>query len=448
MTATILFISPDYASHYYPMSSVADQLRSRRHRVVFATGAGLRQQVVADGFEYSRLVLGPGNNSGIIRATDQSRAERSQLEAFFAASQRGMVPTLRHQAERRLNDLLFEPRRVSADIEQLITDLRPTQIVVDHLAFGATAALRGLRQSFVAYHPAHPSAIPMDRPYGFPPRVPSRIRVDEEDMERLRKLTERTGVRFTDRYNETIRAIDPHAGVVADAFSAVSPNGTLVNYPAMLGSSYGLPSSVRFIGSSVRRSELTPELVELLGEPHRRPRIYASLGSFFSARSDLLRKIAAAFRDRPVELVMAHGVTPRSELGSLPSHWTVAEHLPQPAVISRSDLVITHGGNNTVTEALTAGVPLLVGPLSTDQFAAAADLEAAGVGLAFDPNFDTAETIAQLAGDVLARSSSAAAALGQRMRSRPGQVMAADFLEAAIQVARVSSGFGAGQHRA
>ena len=47
---------------------------------------------------------------------------------------------------------------------------------------------------------------------------------------------------------------------------------------------------------------------------------------------------------------------------------------------------MTHGDNNSVTEAMTAGVPLLVLPFSTDQFAGAAALDDAGFAISLDPN--------------------------------------------------------------
>ena len=127
-------------------------------------------------------------------------------------------------------------------------------------------------------------------------------------------------------------------------------------------------------------------------------------------------------------------VTAGPGLGTIPSNWIVSDYLPQPALIRTSDLVITHGGNNTVTEALTAGVPMLVGPLSTDQFSAAADIESAGLGAGFDPNFDDPDTITDLAhevfeGDVPAR----AAELGRELRAHPGPEIAASLVEKSIK---------------
>ena len=57
------------------------------------------------------------------------------------------------------------------------------------------------------------------------------------------------------------------------------------------------------------------------------------------------------------------------------------------------------GVSSQITEALSAGVPLLLLPLSTDQFAGAAALEAAGLGTVLDPNaLSTAEVRDAVAG--------------------------------------------------
>ena len=78
------------------------------------------------------------------------------------------------------------------------------------------------------------------------------------------------------------------------------------------------------------------------------------------------------------------------------------ETLPQVRSSRRSALAVSHGGNNSVTEALTAAVPLLLLPLSTDQFAGAAAIEQAGIGEVLDPNAATADEIAAAARRLLA----------------------------------------------
>ena len=74
-----------------------------------------------------------------------------------------------------------------------------------------------------------------------------------------------------------------------------------------------------------------------------------------------------------------------------------------------------------MTEALSHGVPLLVLPFSTDQFAIAADLERTGLGIAADPNIATVPAIRDAVRRLLADPyRGAAAALGSRLRADPG----------------------------
>ena len=58
----ILIVSPEYASHYYPLSAIGSVLARRGHEVVVATGRSLSHAVDADGMSHVSLNLGPGSN--------------------------------------------------------------------------------------------------------------------------------------------------------------------------------------------------------------------------------------------------------------------------------------------------------------------------------------------------------------------------------------------------
>ena len=57
-------------------------------------------------------------------------------------------------------------------------------------------------------------------------------------------------------------------------------------------------------------------------------------------------------------------------------------------------MIVHHGGNNSVQEALATGVQQVVLPFSTDQFSNAADLERIGAACVLSPNEATAADLA------------------------------------------------------
>ena len=64
----------------------------------------------------------------------------------------------------------------------------------------------------------------------------------------------------------------------------------------------------------------------------------------------------------------------------------MGEFLPQMLILKYADLLVGHGGNNSITEALANGVPVVAFPFASDQFFSAMAIEENGIGTVCDPN--------------------------------------------------------------
>lgn len=425
---TLLVVSPDYASHLYPLATLATAWRDAGERVVVATGPATDGIVQGFGYEREHLQLGRGSNPGVIKAEDQPTGEDDALRGFFAATRRGAVATLEFQARARRDDLLWNPIGVAREVLAVVDRVRPDHVVVDHLAFGARLALTaaGIRHADVVL--GHPSALTVgDEVYGLPPAFPRRVQPGESELAALRRLCEDVREQFTEQWNAALGTLAPGADPSRDAF-AETGDVLLLNYPAELHAPErtALLPPHAFLGSAVRGEPVDAEVEAWLARDDR-PVVYVSLGSFLSVRGDVLATVAEALRGLDVRVALASGSTPGGALGPVPDSWLVREVLPQVTLLGRSALAVSHGGNNSVTEALTASVPLLLLPLSTDQFAGAAALEDAGLAEALDPNSlsptEVREAVSRLL-DLPPATRQRLDALGASLRTAPGATRA------------------------
>ena len=78
----------------------------------------------------------------------------------------------------------------------------------------------------------------------------------------------------------------------------------------------------------------------------------------------------------------------------LPDNCWGQNFLPQTKVLSIVDLMISHGGNNTITETFYFGKPLIVMPLFFDQFDNAQRVQEKGFGIRLNPYRCTKEELA------------------------------------------------------
>jgi len=418
---TLLIISPDYASHLYPLATLGTAWQAAGERVVVATGPATHTIVESFGFERVHLQLGRGSNPGVIRAEDQPTGEDDALRGFFDATRVGMVETLAFQAAARSDDLLWNPVAVARDVQRIVAEVRPDQVIVDHLAFSARLALTSAGIAHADVVLGHPSALPVgDEVYGFPPAWPRAFDPSTAALETLRRLCERVRDDFTSQWNEALRELAPDAAPSTDAF-AESGDLLLLNYPEELHNPARgelLPPHA-FLGSAVRTEAPDAEVERWLAE-NDTPIVYVSFGSFLSVRGDVLARVAEALRGLDVRVAFAIGSTHAEDLGAIPDSWLVRGFLPQVRLLEHSSLAVSHGGNNSVTESMTAGVPMLLLPFSTDQFAGAAGIEAVGFGEALDPNSVSPVELRAAAERILSASGATRQALARLEESLAG----------------------------
>lgn len=124
-----------------------------------------------------------------------------------------------------------------------------------------------------------------------------------------------------------------------------------------------------------------------------RPRIYVSLGTVFNNKPHVFARIIEAFSDGACQLVVsAGGAYERLRAGRVPSNVLLFPRVPQVQVLEHVDVVVSHGGNNTVNESLAAGRPLVVLPVGGEQGDNASRVEYLGAGLRLDiARFSAAE---------------------------------------------------------
>ena len=172
--------------------------------------------------------------------------------------------------------------------------------------------------------------------------------------------------------------------------------------------------------------------------------VYASLGTLQGHRLGLFQRVAKACRALNARLIVAHGgaLSPLQEASidaELVSPW-----VPQRQVIGQADAVVTHGGLNTVLDALSAGVPMLCLPLAFEQPGIGARVAWAGAGETLSHRSSPSKLMSALNGVLREpKYRMNAKAIGSELGEAGGTRRAANIAEQALltgrPVVRVSS---------
>lgn len=182
-----------------------------------------------------------------------------------------------------------------------------------------------------------------------------------------------------------------------------------------------------FVGPSLPQTDPLPQ-------EKRRPCVYISLGTVLNNNIRFYQNCVEALRSMDCDVVISVG--PKidiSALRNLPAHIRVFPRVNQLEVLAGADVFVTHCGMNSVNESLYFGVPMVLYPQHSEQYAVSVQAEALGAGVRLRNG--SVRSLRRAVKQVLDSPQYRAAA--QKLRTDflrcGGPEMAADHIEAAIR---------------
>lgn len=128
------------------------------------------------------------------------------------------------------------------------------------------------------------------------------------------------------------------------------------------GPTKNLPPDFHYIGPVVWEPEIeSPAWLKLI-DPNR-PCIYFTMGS--SGLSKFFQNAIDLFGNTDYQCILT--TAGMAYFDSLPSNFYICDYAPGSEIMKISDMVVCHGGNGTIYQALTYGVPIIGIPMVHDQ---------------------------------------------------------------------------------
>jgi UDP:flavonoid glycosyltransferase YjiC (YdhE family) len=139
-----------------------------------------------------------------------------------------------------------------------------------------------------------------------------------------------------------------------------------------------------------------------------------------------MRRLIATLAETPHRVIVSMG--PQHTELQLADNMVGTEFLPQTSILPQVDAVITHGGNNTVTECLYFGRPMVVLPLFWDQYDNAQRAHETGFGIRLDTYGHEPAELTGALDTLLAAPRDRWDAVARRLQAAPGTRRAADLI--------------------
>jgi UDP:flavonoid glycosyltransferase YjiC (YdhE family) len=417
---------------------IGEILLRHGHRVVFAAEASWKGRLSALGFEEDLVDLSPPPEPA---ADPDAPAADQDAGAFWKEFIADTAPEFRKPTIEQLETFMAPTWQALVDgarycepqLREIIDRARPDVLVQDNVV--CFPALTTAGAPFVRIVSCNPLEIPGP---DVPPAYSGLPCADRSQWADFRAEYERTHRPLWAEF--AAWCAQQGAPPLPDLqFEPTSPHANLYLYPQVADYTALRPLGPTWhrLDSSVRTTDRPVELPPLVTErPDGSALVYLSLGSLGSADVDLMRRQVGVLARTPHRYIVSKG--PQGAEFELADNMWGASFLPQTTLLPLVDLVITHGGNNTTTEAFHHGKPMVVLPLFWDQYDNAQRVHETGFGVRlrtydFEDRELTGAIDRLLADGALRQTMAANAAVIQR---RDGRALAAAVLE---QVGRSAS---------
>jgi MGT family glycosyltransferase len=190
--------------------------------------------------------------------------------------------------------------------------------------------------------------------------------------------TEKSAPKIFEWQQNLIKELQKEVGIVEEGIFIHSHQLNLVFTSQAFAGFETVPSHMKFVGPVKGRPNNSPFDWDRLAASTT-PKIFVSLGTLLvDIRKAFFGKLIEAFADQPVTIIAA---TPPDIFDEWPANFIVNGFVPQATLMPHMDMVICHGGFNTVNDTFTNGLPMLITPIAYDHFHTAKLIEQAGCGI-------------------------------------------------------------------
>ncbi len=340
------FFNIPHHGHINPTLPLVQELVARGDQVTYFAGQPFAERITAVGAEF--------RDYGEVAAFDQSRrvGHTIQQGSLVAEATHELLPAVLDSFETERPDyILFDMSAPWAGIAGRQFQV-PTVVVFPHLPFYwrvAASHRRVFRKVLNSVRPGKGYWRDLQRQTG---RMVRDLGLrNPKDLNVLSSSAE-LNIVFTSRYFQP--------------------------FEERFGESY------RFIGPAVdlERKEQHIAINRLPG----RPLIYIAVGTVYQASPAFFKECLKAFAGAEFTVIMSVGRgIDVADLHPIPSNFTVGHYMPQLQILREADLFITHGGMNSISEAVMLETPMIVTPTTLEQSVNALRVEQLQAGIFIAP---------------------------------------------------------------